>query len=77
MALSGKKYFVLSNSQFSEGPRRNWRESLRRWLVQCPNCSEIRLVVGARDNDKYICKDCGHSFVINRTTVAKENLSSI
>jgi rRNA maturation endonuclease Nob1 len=77
MALSGKKYFVLSNNKFSERPRRSWRESLRRWLVQCPNCSEIRLAVGARENDKYICKDCGHSFVINRTVAVKENSSSI
>ena len=37
---------------------------LRQWLVQCPQCSEVRLVVGAHEKDRYICKDCGHSFVI-------------
>ena len=42
----------------------DWLEMLRQWLVQCPQCSELRLVVGAHEKDRYICKDCGHSFVI-------------
>lgn len=42
----------------------SWTEILRRRLVECPRCSEVWLVVGARENDCYICKDCEHSFVI-------------
>lgn len=42
----------------------NWLERLRQWLVECPRCSEVRLVVGARENDQYVCKDCGQSFAI-------------
>ena len=26
--------------------------------MKCPQCSEVRLVVGARENDQYVCKDC-------------------
>jgi len=43
---------------------KKWREVLRQWLVQCPECTEVRLVVGLQENDQYICKDCGNSFVI-------------
>ena len=50
--------------QTRKGGRKHWREMLRQWLVQCPECSEVRLVVGAHEKDQYICKDCGHSFVI-------------
>jgi transcription elongation factor Elf1 len=37
---------------------------LRRWRVECPRCSEVWLVVGARENDAYVCKGCGHRFTI-------------
>lgn len=50
----------------------NWLEKLRQWLVQCPECSEVRLVVGAHERDRYVCKDCGHSFVINRSKAKKK-----
>jgi rRNA maturation endonuclease Nob1 len=65
MPLTGKKY-VLSNTRSSKRPQRSSMEILRRWLVQCPKCLEVRIVVGARENDRYVCKDCGHSFVIKR-----------
>ena len=52
----------------SEGARRRraerWPAMLRRWLVECPRCAEVWLVVGARENDGHVCKDCGHSFVV-------------
>lgn len=41
-----------------------WPEILRRWFVRCPRCSEVWLVVGARDDDRHVCKGCGHGFVI-------------
>ncbi len=37
---------------------------LRRWLIECPRCAEVWLVVGARENDRHVCKDCGHDFVV-------------
>jgi len=49
----------------------SWLEILRRWIVQCPGCAEIHLVVGANKNDRYICKDCGHDFMITRSIAAK------
>ncbi|MDQ3802450.1 MAG: hypothetical protein M3416_01125 [Acidobacteriota bacterium] len=38
---------------------------LRRWLVECPQCAQVWLVVGARENDRHVCKDCGHAFVVS------------
>jgi hypothetical protein len=38
---------------------------LRRWLVECPQCSQVWIVVGARENDRHVCKDCGHGFAIS------------
>ena len=49
-----------------DGLEKSWLVTLRRWLVQCPQCTEIRLVVGARENDRYKCKQCGHNFTIVR-----------
>ena len=49
-----------------DGAEKSWLVSLRRWLVQCPQCTEVRLVVGARENDQYQCKQCGHDFTIVR-----------
>jgi len=46
---------------------RRWPEILRRWFVRCPRCSEVWLVVGARDDDRHVCKGCGHGFVIRLT----------
>ena len=46
------------------GPEKSWLVTLRRWLVQCPQCTEVRLVVGARENDLYKCRQCGHDFTI-------------
>lgn len=37
---------------------------LRRWIVECPRCAGVWLVVGAREKDGHVCKACGHRFVI-------------
>jgi len=63
MALGPIEHVALTATQTSKGGE-SWREILRQWLVRCPECSEVRLVVGAHEKDRYICKDCGHSFVI-------------
>jgi transposase-like protein len=64
MVLAANERTVLSERTLARRPEESWLEILRRWLVQCPQCSEVRLVVGAYENDRYVCKDCGHSFVI-------------
>ena len=74
MAVPENKYIVLPETISGKKDGERWFEALRRWLVTCPQCSEIRLVVGARENDQYVCKDCGHRFTI-QFSVAEEELS--
>jgi len=62
---------VLPETTVGKKLGESWSEVLRRWLVQCPQCSEVRLVVGARENDRYVCKDCGHSFIITFSAITK------
>lgn len=64
MGLEPSEHIALTAAEARKGPGENWLERLRQWLVQCPQCSEVRLVVGAHEQDRYTCKDCGHSFVI-------------
>jgi rRNA maturation endonuclease Nob1 len=75
MALMENKYVVLSDGAFAKTPKQSWLETLRRWVVRCPKCAEARLVVGARENDFYTCKDCGHRFAIT-LSVAENELST-
>jgi|SRR6185437_2170825 len=72
VGLAKTKYVVLSDDGFTKPRSKRWMETLQRWLVQCPNCTEVRLVVGARENDRYVCKDCGHSFIIRFSIAASE-----
>ena len=64
MAIKDEGYIVLQKSRIEKRAGESWLEILKRWLVECPQCTEVWLVVGARENDPYICKDCGHSFAI-------------
>ena len=57
---------LRSERSSKQQSRESWLEILRRWIVQCPQCAEVHLVVGATENDRYVCKDCGHSFAVNR-----------
>jgi rRNA maturation endonuclease Nob1 len=74
MALAETKYVVLSDDGFTKTPWEDRLETLRSWLVRCPNCDESHLVVGARENEPYTCKDCGHTFAI-RISVDANDLS--
>ncbi len=76
MGLAEAKYVVLPETGFTNPESERWRQILRRWLVQCPNCTEIRLVVGARENEPYVCKDCGHSFTLRLSVAANDDLSN-
>jgi hypothetical protein len=66
MGLSGKSYVVLSDSLTGKrvSASESWLEMLRRWIIECPQCSEVWLIVGAREGERYVCRDCGHSFAI-------------
>lgn len=64
MAMKEDGYIVLQKGRVEKRGGESWLEILKRWLVECPQCAEVWLVVGARENDPYICKDCGHSFAI-------------
>ncbi len=64
MGLADTKYVVLSEDGFTKAATERWPDILRRWLVQCPKCAEIMLAVGARENERYVCRDCGHRFTI-------------
>lgn len=71
MGASETGYVVLPEGSAGKRAGDRWLELLRRWLVECPQCAVVWLVVGARENDRYICKDCGHGFVI-RFLVARQ-----
>ena len=71
MALPENEYIVLSEATINKRDGRRPFEILRRWLVQCPQCSEVRLVVGAREEDQHVCKSCGHGFTISNDDLAK------
>ena len=64
MGASEIGYIVLPEGGAGKRVGAGWLERLRRWLVECPQCAAVWLVVGAREDDGYICKDCGHGFVI-------------
>ena len=64
MAVPENQYIVLPETIAEKKRGERWFEVLRRWLVKCPQCSEVRLVVGAHENDEYVCKNCGHRFTI-------------
>lgn len=71
MAIPEDQYIVLTDATVRKKHGDKPFEILRRWLVQCPKCSEVRLVVGARENDQYVCKDCGHGFTITNDESGK------
>lgn len=71
MAVPKDQYIGLQQTRVAKKRGERWLETLRRWLVRCPQCSEVRLVVGAHENDQYSCKDCGHSFTIKFSEAKK------
>jgi hypothetical protein len=64
MGLKGTGYVVLPDEVAGKRGREGWPAMLRRWLVECPQCAEVWLVVGAREQDRHVCKDCGHGFAV-------------
>jgi len=72
MAVPENQYIVLPETIDGKKRGERWFEVLRRWLVKCPQCSEVRLVVGALENNEYVCKNCGHRFNIKSSGATKE-----
>ncbi len=73
-SFEAKEHIIgLAANPAERAAKTPWLESLRRWLVQCPQCSEVRLVVGARENDRYTCKHCGCDLVIGMNHRGLEN----
>jgi DNA-directed RNA polymerase subunit RPC12/RpoP len=72
MAVPENEYIVLPETIDGKKRGERWVEVLRRWLVKCPQCSEVRLVVGAHEDDEYVCKNCGHRFTIKFSVTTKE-----
>lgn len=72
MAVPENNYIVLLKTTAGKQRSERWLERLKKWLVQCPQCSEVRLVVGAKENDRYVCKDCGHSFAVQVSAVTND-----
>jgi transposase-like protein len=72
MAIKEGRYIVLQKDRVEKRGSESRLEILKRWLVQCPQCAEVWLVVGARENDPYICKDCGHGFAIKFSITASD-----
>lgn len=73
MVVPANRYVVPSEVKPTEKARGSWLERLRRWVVKCPNCAEVRLVVGAQENESYVCRSCGHDFLITDSTLAPSN----
>ena len=67
MALSMEKYFVMSNGLIEKTSRESWLDILHRWLVRCPHCAAVWLAIGIRENERYVCKDCGHDFAVKNS----------
>jgi|GEM_PF-1662446 len=55
----------------------SWPAMLRRWLIECPRCLQVWLVVGARENDRHVCKDCGHGFVVSLPATRDGRLAAV
>ena len=76
MAMKEGRHIVLQKGRVGKRGGESWLEILKRWLVECPQCTEVWLVVGARENDPYICKDCGHSFAIKFSITPSDTLGA-
>lgn len=56
---------ITRNKTFGQGEGEHRPgNSLRNCFVSCPRCSEIWLVPGAIENEKYSCVECQHVFFI-------------
>ena len=71
MATTSNKFIVLTEGNIEKRSGESWPEMLHRWLVRCPKCEAQWLVIGVRENDRHVCKDCGHGFAIGMPVASK------
>jgi hypothetical protein len=77
MVLSKSRDVVLPESRPVRGGDESWSEALRRRFVECPQCAEVWLVAGARENDRHVCKGCGHGFAISFPDTPEDDPSPV
>jgi ribosomal protein S27AE len=44
-----------------------WEEAMKQHLQTCPQCGQVWLVFGLRENETYTCGTCRHRFIILHT----------
>lgn len=49
--------------QYKES-KNGWLEDLKRQLQTCPHCGQHWLIVGLKNGEEHLCRDCGQRFVI-------------
>lgn len=74
MGLRMSKHVVEPESRPVKRVDESRSKILRQWFVECPQCAQVWLVVGARENDRHVCKGCGHGFAIRFLAAPKEGL---
>ena len=77
MVLSKSRYVVLPESRPVKRGLESRSETIRRRFVECPQCAEVWLVVGARENDRHVCKGCGHGFAVRFPEAPEDGLSPV
>lgn len=77
MGLRKSSYVVLPERRPDKRSGESWPAILRRWFVKCPRCGEVWLVAGARENDRHVCKGCGHGFDIRFPAVPEDELPPV
>lgn len=50
----------------------DWRQVFRDSTYRCPQCGQIWLLMGMRDNETYTCRSCGCSFATDESNRAGE-----
>ncbi len=75
MALETNERILVLTGNVTGSVGETWSEILQRWFVECPQCTNVWLVVGARESDAHVCKGCGHGFAI-KTSVARSERTS-
>ncbi len=44
-----------------------WEEALKQHFQTCPQCGQVWLAIGLRENEEYSCRTCNYRFTILQT----------
>jgi hypothetical protein len=50
-----------------EKSNQQWEEAMKQHFQTCPQCGQVWLVFGLRENEAYTCRTCRHRFIIMHT----------